>query len=237
MIPGETLYLAVRVTDASTGAAVTGLTVGSFSNVTTQGPNVITMAFSSAIEVGTNGDYVLTATAPVTSGQLCIRIFSSTRSVNPPMYAGEIESNDFDTIASAVVRPTVSVIDPASQYAVQNLVMTAYRYTPLAIVFSSATDFSTWNNFRFNVWDARRTGSIYTLAVSTPSAPVNGVSTFNIVIPENAAFFSRIDSVVTAGQTQLALVYDLVGDEAATTSKSRTVVAGAINLQANVGAA
>jgi hypothetical protein len=60
---------------------------------------------------------------------------------------------------------------------------------------------------------------------------------FNIVIPENAAFFSRIDAVVTAGQTQLALVYDLVGDEAATASKSRTVVSGALNLQANVGAA
>lgn len=236
MIPGETLYLAVRVTDLS-GAAVTGLTISSFSNTTTQGPNVVTMAFSSVVEVGTNGDYILTATAPATPGQLCVRLFSSTRTMTPPMYVGEIESNDLDTIASAVVRPTVSVVDPASQYAVQNLVMTAYRYTPLSIVFSSTTDFSAWNNFRFNVWDARRTGSIYTLAVTTPSAPVNGVSTFSVIIPENASFFSRIDSVVTAGQSQLALVYDLVGDEAATASKSRTVVAGALNLQANVGAA
>jgi hypothetical protein len=236
MIPGETIFLAVRVT-TSAGAPVTGLTLGSFSNVTTLGPNVVTMAFSSVVEVGTNGDYILTATLPLTSGQVCVRIFSGSSTITPPMYAGEIESNDFDTIASAVIRPTVSVIDPASQFAVQNLVMTAYRYTPLSIVFSSTTDFSAWNNFRFNVWDARRTGSIYTLSVSTPSAPVNGVSTFNIVIPENAAFFSRIDAVVTAGQTQLALVYDLVGDEAATASKSRTVVSGALNLQANVGAA
>lgn len=236
MIPGETLYLSVRVTDSS-GAAVTGLTVGSFSNVTTVGPNVVSMPFSAAVEVGTNGDYILTAVAPASAGQICIRIFSGSYIITPPIYAGEIESNDFDTIASAVIRPTVSVVDPASQYAVQNLVMTAYRYTPLAIVFSSTNDFSTWNNFRFNVWDARRTGSIYTLSVTTPSAPVNGISTFNIVIPENAAFFSRIDAVVTAGQTQLALVYDLVGDEAATASKSRTVVAGALTLQANVGAA
>jgi hypothetical protein len=236
MIPGETIYLAVRVTD-SNGAAATGLSIGQFSNITTQGPNVVSMPFSSAVEVGTNGDYILTATAPVTPGQLCIRLFSSTRTMTPPMYVGEIESNDLDTIASAVIRPTVSVVDPASQFAVQNLVMTAYRYTPLAIVFSSTTDFSTWNNFRFNVWDARRTGSIYTLVVTTPAAPVNGNTTFNIVIPENAAFFSRIDTIVTAGQTQLALVYDLVGDEAATASKSRTVVAGALTLQANVGAA
>jgi hypothetical protein len=236
MIPGETIFLAVRVT-TSAGAPVTGLTLGSFSNVTTLGPNVVTMAFSSAVEVGTNGDYILTATLPLTSGQVCVRIFSGSSTITPPMYAGEIESNDFDTIASAVIRPTVSVIDPASQFAIQNLVMTTYRYTPLSIVFSSTTDFSAWNNFRFNVWDSRRTGSIYTLSVSTPAAPVNGVSTFNIVIPENAAFFSRIDAVVTAGQTQLALVYDLVGDEAATSSKSRTVVSGALNLQANVGAA
>jgi len=229
MVPGDVIYPVVLVADATTGAAVTGLVTGNFSVDYYLDTTTPSAAFT-VTEIG-SGYYRVNATLPATAGYLNIFISSAGTVVTPDQWAGEIEGQDADSIFAVVVRP-LSQLAGASELASEvPLVLNAYRYKSLSVSVvdqnGDPIDLSGYNNWTFNVWDQTHTGSVYTLASGITGSALGVVAW---AVPEDAAFFSFIDTAIAAGNNTATLYYDMLADEAATATKTATVFRGTLTL-------
>ncbi len=243
MRPGDTVYFTIFRQTAA-GASATGKTLTDF---TIQGyKDGATASVSASIaSIGTTGAwcaYKLGVVLP-TSGpyQFAVNIqaASGTDIVTPQNFSGEIEQQDTDSLTSYVIRPVGSLSSTSVMASNVELNVIAYRHTPIAVSITNqagtAVDLSSYNNWRFNVWDKTHSGSIlYTNALDI-AGDASGSLTFNI--PENAAFYSQIASAFSAGNDNVTLYYDVIGDLGADATKTRSILRGQLVLWRFEGAA
>jgi len=234
MVPGETTYIPVYVT--LNGNPVSGLTGAAFSISAILNGAAVAISVLSAFESPTvPGEYQLRFALPTTAGHLSVFPRSTGRVVSPDALHAEIENYDQDALAARITVPSARATDPSTQFTSLPLTIVAKRYSPITITLASEIDFSTWNNFRFSVRDRLHADALYSLAVTTPAAPVNGVTTFTFAIPEDATLFSTVDAAIAAGTMPLVKEYDLIGDAGAVAARTQNAVSGTLTIVSYVG--
>ena len=239
MRPGEALTLVIgRQTVA--GVPVTGKLVSDFAigwkkdGVTT----AITTSCTEVDTVGTWREYRIGITLP-TGGPYVLhgRIdsISGTDVVDGGVFDAEIESHDYDSLASLIPVIPVAQLSATTRTAdPQTLKLIANRYTPVSFAVKDANGavvpLNTYTNWRFGVWDKMHTGSIYSLTTGITGDAL-GIAAWSV--PETATFFSAMAAAITAGQDQIELYWDLTADLAGVAAQSQTVLYGKLIMYRN----
>ncbi len=226
------------------GAASTGKVLADF-NIVAKKDGVTTSVSPSISEVDTAGtwrEYLLTFTLPTVGPynfHMRISPDSGSDLISPNIFMGEAEQQDIDSIYATCIRP-VGSLSTASIFASDvQLEMIAYRYNSIAahIVTQGGADvdLSGYNNWRFNVWDKTHSASILYSNALDIAGNSSGALTFHI--PENAGFYSQIAAAFTASSDFTTLYYDVIGDYAADSTKTQTILRGKLILWRYEGAA
>ena len=85
------------------------------------------------------------------------------------------------------------------------------------------------------MWDKLHAITQYQLAAGAVTGTAGGVLAWNV--PEAASYFSQIKGAIAAGNDSVTLYYDVIGDAAATASKTETIISGTLTLSRYEGAA
>ena len=230
MRSGESMTIVVgRQTIA--GAVSTGKTISDFS-VGWKKDGVTTAITTSCTEVDTAGawrEYRIGITLPVGGPYVLhgrISPITGTDVVDGGVFDAEIELQDLDSLASLLpVIPVAQLSATTRQADPQTLKIIANRYTSVSFAVKDSTgavvDLSSYTNWRFGVWDKTHSGAIYSLVTGITGTSL-GVAAWSI--PETATFFSAMAAAITAGQDQIELYWDLVGDLAGVAAQSQTVL-------------
>jgi hypothetical protein len=148
----------------------------------------------------------------------------------------ELQTQDIPSLLAALAQSNASLVDGATNYRAADLTLGAKRYTPVDIIWTGPEDFSAWTNIRFTVRNSRHTDTPYVITLSNPGAPVDGVTIFSFIIPEDAALFSEVDAAITAGTMPIRKTFDIIGDEGGNAAHTRQILAGNIVIASYVGA-
>ncbi len=226
MIPGDVFYPVVRVTSA--GAAVTALVTADFA-VTGYVATASSSPSFTATELS-NGYYRLAITSVGTAGWHTYLITSSTRIIANNEWSGWLTAQDEDTLYAIVVRPTAALSSVNQLASDVPLSIVANRYTPFSVAVTDQSGavypLNGFNNIRFTVWDRLHANTIYTLTGVTGS--VGGILAW--IVPEDASFFSYMAAQIALGNDSIVFYYDVVGDAAATATKTQTIIRGQITM-------
>ena len=239
MRPGEALSLVVgRQTIA--GAASSGKIISDFS-VGWKKDGVTTAITTSCTEVDTVGswrEYRISITLP-TGGPYNlhgrISAIAGTDVVDGGVFDAEIETHDYDSLAALLPVIPVAVLSATTRQAdPQTLKLIANRYTPVSFAVKDSAGavvpLDTYTNWRFGVWDKTHSGAIYSLTTGITGSAL-GIAAWSV--PETATFFGAMTAAIAAGQDQIELYWDLVGDLAGVAAQSQTVLYGKIIMYRN----
>ena len=229
MQPGNVEYVVVTVKNPVTGNTVTGLLTANFTVDYYLSATTPTAVFT-VTEIS-NGRYRVALTMPGTVGYLTAFITCAGYTVENGRYFGEIEAYDIDALYAVVIRPASSLAGTSALASEVPLSLNARRYKALSVSVTdqagTPVDLSGFNNWRFNVWDAKHTGSVYTLSTGITGSALGVVAW---AVPENAAFNSFMDTAIANGDTSVSIFYDMLADEAADVTKSETIFRGVLTL-------
>lgn len=223
----------------SSGAAVTGLTGGSFT-VTCYLDGTVTALTTSWTEIG-SGFYKCNITLPATAGWLVILISNGSYTVTPNRYEGANTIRDLDDVYSASVKAVayISTVTGAP-YSDTVLTLDANRKQDVSIQVNDSTgaavNLSGYSNWAFTVWDKTHS-SVGTRTIITTGITGSAGGVLAIAIPENAGFFSLIDAAITAGADSLTLYYDVKADAGGVAASTQNIIRGTIILRRYEGAA
>ncbi len=239
MRPGESCTLVIgRQTVA--GAAATGKIASDFS-IGWKKDGVTTAITTSVVEVDTVGawqEYRVGITLP-TGGPYVLHgrigAISGTDITDGGVFDAEIEQQDYDSLAAILPVIPVAQLSAASRQAdPQTLKLIANRYASISFAVKdssgNAVDLSGYTNWRFGVWDKTHTGSIYSLSSGITGTNL-GIAAW--AVPETATFFATMAAAIAAGQDQIELYWDLVGDLAGVAAQSQTVLYGKLIMYRN----
>lgn len=239
MRAGESMTVVVgRQTVA--GAPSTGKIVSDFS-IGWKKDGVTTAITTSCTEVDTVGawrEYRISVTLPTGGPYVLhgrISAITGTDVVDGGVFDAEMEQQDFDSLASILPVIPVAQLSAATRQAdPQTLKIIANRYAPISFAVKDATgaivDLSSYTNWRFGVWDKTHSTTFFSLTTGITGTNL-GIAAW--AIPETAAFFTAMAAAITAGQDQIELYWDLVGDLAGVAAQSQTVLYGKLIMYRN----
>ena len=182
---------------------------------------------------GGTGRYKVAFTTPVTLGWWQAFITCPGYVVEGGLWMAELEQQDNDSLYALVAAPAVSSLSAARIGAEYNLTMNARRRAAVTMTVKDAAgaviDLSGYSNYRFTVWDSTHSGgsAFYTLSSGITGSAL-GVLAFTV--PETAAFFSQMDTAITAGQNTVDVYYDVIADAGGVAANTETIVRGIITL-------
>lgn len=239
--PGDVTHRLIKVVSAA-GAAVTGLTLGSFT-LTSYSRGYGAGAWSSysasaaLVEIG-SGLYSLQFSLPTSAGWWRVMLEHATHTVWNGSWEGEVETQDQDSLYGAIVQPvaTLSTSFQLGSTVTAELVANRYRvltipiydsagvaYTNLATDFPSATlKISIRSKDQTTTkWDAGPSGVI-TVGAGTAAnfAITTAGNVLTIQIPEDAGFFAAL--ATAADSTDL--YYEVTGDLGSNAAKTQPII-------------
>lgn len=224
MQAAEQFATTVDIYDAD-GNGVTGLTSGDITfPCYVDGDSAGNLGIDTWTEIG-GGKYKFEVTLDAENGyhQIFPTPDDATYEADPPVFEGEIEANDKDSIAALVVRqPVLSLgtnVPPFRDFTIRTY-KGDYREVTIPILDDAgdAIDLSSgWNDAVFGVKSADQT----TVSYSQSSGITLGNGTAIVAIPESASFYSAL----ATGQSQVELWWSLEIDPDDDT-KTRTVRSG-----------
>lgn len=223
-IPGEAQRRIFKVTNGTTGAAVTGLVLAGFT-VEAYAYNRVagtTASYSPAAaltEIG-SGWYVLTASMPPNPGSFTLQITSNAgHVVSPTQWSGEVESNDLDIIAGLATRPAVIVTGQGTigQVTPISLVRSRYRllewqFTDQAGALIDMTVGTTYTNYAFSVRD-KVDQTLTPPKYDQTTGFTTGLGYVRLAILEASSFFTYLTegaAALTSREVRYELTADLV---------------------------
>ena len=136
-------------------------------------------------------------------------------------------------MSCSTTRSRVSASSAARIGAEYNLTVNARRRAAVTMTVQTAAgvavDLSGYSNYRFTVWDSTHSGgsAFYTLSSGITGSAL-GVLAFTV--PETAAFFSQMDTAITAGQNTVDVFYDVIADAGGVAANTETIVRGIITM-------
>ena len=222
MQPGEVVYPVVTIAAGTTGLVTANFAVAYYLGTTTP-TSVFTIT-----EIGA-GRYRVNLTLPGTAGWLNVFITAAGHIVENGRLQGEIEVQDTDSLFAVIVRPLSQLAGASALASEVTLNLNAYRYKALTVSVvdqdGAAINLSGFNNWKFSVWDKLHTGSVYVLTAGITGSAAGVVAW---AVPENAAFFTFMDTALAAGDSSVTLFYDMIADRAATASQTEAVFRGQV---------
>jgi hypothetical protein len=232
MQAGDT-FRAVVTVKTTAGVLTDGLASGTFT-VTTyfNGSAVAATATITGIGGGT-GRYHVAITTPVTLGWHQVFITNSGYVVESGLWLMELEAQDNDSLYALVAAPAVSALSAARIGAKYNLTMNARRRAAVTMTVQdqngAVLDLSGYSTYRFTVWDSTHSGgsAFYTLSSGITGSAL-GVLAFTV--PETAAFFTQMDTAISAGQDEVIVFYDVIADAGGVAGNTEKIVGGTITL-------
>ncbi len=215
----------------SAGVAATGKVVG---NLTVQdnlnGAAVsVTYGLTEGSTYGAWREYFLTFTSPATTGQLAIFLQPNDGFLAYDMIQDELTANSIDEIASLISAPATSTLEVGGPSS--DLLIRAVKNTYVPAMFTvrdangNALNISGYTGLRFGVKNqAQSVTYSQTSGITLVGGGTSGVVT--VEIPENASFYSEL----TTGVDAVTLYWDLVGDDAGSSTKTRCLARGQLSV-------
>jgi hypothetical protein len=223
----ETTHRLIKVTSASTGAAVTGLALGDFT-VTAKALAYGAATWSdytssAAITEIASGLYDFAFVAPPSPGWWRVLLEHASHNVWNGSWEGECEVQDLDSLYGAVARPVAVLSANVEMGAQATLELVAYRYRSFTVSIvdqnGDAIDISGYTGLALSIRSQDQTTTKWDATHGNPAGVVLTAagSTLSVVIPEDATFFAALPAATDSVTLYWEVTGNVGGDAAKTT--------------------
>lgn len=224
--PGDTVHRLIRVSDSTTGAAVTGLVLANFAveayTIPLSGGTWATYAHGATLtEIG-GGRYALAFALPPASGFASFLISHATHDVRGDLWEGEVEQYDQDALAAATIGTTATLSTSAQLGSVVPLELVHHAYREITITITdtaqSPINLSGYTNWRMSVSGQDQTVGRYD---QTTGISGNASGVLSIIIPESA---TALWTFLAAAANSVTLFWDVWADKDGQATQSQPIV-------------